>query len=68
MHWLADLFTGIVLEYGVKAPGYIICRLFWKREDLHVEQLKVALTGLVFWAFVIVGCYVAYGHLAEVGA
>ena len=66
--FIAEVFLNIVLEVLVKGPGYLICRVFWKAEDIDPDQFKVLVAGLLFWVAIIAGGYAAYVHIATPGA
>jgi hypothetical protein len=60
---IAEIISLLVLEYVIKGPGYAICRLFVRKQDLSSDQLKVALAGFGFWVAVIAACYAVYPYV-----
>jgi DMSO reductase anchor subunit len=65
---VAEVVSFLILECALRGPGYLICRLFVRKEELSVDHGKVLVAGFVFWVVVIAGTYAAYAHLAKPGA
>lgn len=58
-----QIVSEIVLEYAVRWPGYLICRLFSREVDR--EGGKVLLVGLVFWVLIVVIGYFSYVRISN---
>jgi hypothetical protein len=65
---IAEVVSFLMLEYLIRGPGYLICRLFVKKSDLSIEHGKVLMIGFAFWVCLIAAIYAGYTYLTKVGA
>jgi hypothetical protein len=65
---IAEFASFLVLDYLIRGPGYLICRLFLKKSEVSVEDGKVLLIGFAFWICLIAAIYAGYSSLANAGA
>jgi hypothetical protein len=65
---IAEFASFLVLDYLIRGPGYLVCRLFLKKDEVSVEHGKVLVTGFAFWVCLIAAIYAGYSFLANAGA
>jgi hypothetical protein len=65
---IAEVFVLVVIEVMIKRPGYLICRMFWRADEVDPKDFKVLVVGLLFWLAIIAGGDAAYRHIATPGA
>ena len=63
---LGHILLEVIFELIVKGPGYLICKLFTKR-DLDPDGFVVVLTGFLFWLVIGVGAYSLYATVGGNG-
>ena len=68
LHAIAEFASFLVLDYLIRGPGYVTCRVFMKKEDVSIEDGKVLVVGFTFWVCLIAAIYVGYPYLANAGA
>lgn len=61
-HLGSDFFQSVLLEIGIKGPGYIICRSISPSDEINPDGGWVVITGLLFWALLGGGAYITYHH------
>jgi hypothetical protein len=65
---VAEVVSFLMLDYLIRGPGYVICRVFLKKDEVSIEHGKVLMIGFVFWLCLIAAIYAGYTYLANAGA
>lgn len=56
--FLGGLVADVLIEIGIRGPGYLICRSV--KRDVDFGSARVALAGLGFWLLLGTAAYLAW--------
>jgi len=63
VRFLSGLVVDVVIEIGIRGPGYLICRSL--KRDVDFRSTRVALAGLGFWLLLGTAAYFLFFHASE---